>query len=227
MTKQRFFRPIPALMLFVFFQMILSFQTIAQEKPLEPELSVAGIKLGDRASAKTFLNGYSPRTDEGRPTFYFYNGYATQVMKLTGRSFEDPYFITEIEVFNVNESYQKKHFQAKKIDYFTTEKGIFIGYRQSVASILLFPGVSRNEIIGPKDVVKKKGEPTERIKAEDREIVIYQLAGVELPADGKTSVFDYFAKYEFFKNKLRRFSIKISEPGEKTETPQVEVSARD
>lgn len=217
MMKQRFFRPALCLALLVFFQIVSASATKAQEKPAEPELSVAGIRLGDRASAKTFLEGYAPTRDEnGRTAFYFYNGYATQVMKLTADSAEDPYFITEIEVYNIDETYQRKHFQAKKIDYFTTEKGIFIGYRQSVASILLFPGVSRNEMIGPKDVIKKKGAPTENVKQENLEIVTYKLASVEVPDEtaGKTKTFDYLAQYDFFKNKLWKFKIKISTPGE-------------
>lgn len=218
MMKQKFFRPALCLVMVVFFQTVSSFAIKAQEKPAEPELSVAGIKLGDRASAKSFLEGYAPTTDEaGRTVFYFYNGYATQVMKLTAASSADAYFITEIEVFSVDETYRKKHFQAKKIDYFTTEKGIFIGYRQSVASILLFPGASRSDMIGPKDVIKKKGAPTEDVKQEKYEIVTYKLPGIELPdetASGKTKAFSYFARYEFFKNKLYKFTIKIFSPEE-------------
>lgn len=211
MTKQRYFR----LALCVGVIAVLGFSVSAQEKNNLPELSVSKIRLGDRASAKGFLEGYSPRRqDDGRPAFFFYNKFGTQVMKLTAASVEDPYFIMEIEVFAVKKSYQTQHYVAEKIGFFQTEKKIFIGYQQSAASMIIgLPGVSRNDIIGPKDVIKKKGEPTERVKTGDDEIVTYNLASIELPdenAANKTSRFSYFARYEFYKNNLQKFTLKIS-----------------
>lgn len=195
---------------------VLGFNAAAQEKFSAPEMSVAGIKLGDRASAKAFLSEYAPTTDEtGRPAFYFYNGYADQVMKITSASPEDLYFVTEISVFGIDESYQRKHFQLKKMTHFITESKIFIGWRQSVGSMLLFPGVSRNEMVGPKDLVKKKGEPTARQKEGNQEIVIYNLTGVEIPdenSETKSRQFNYSAGFEFYKNRLTKFSLKLSPP---------------
>jgi hypothetical protein len=179
-------------------------------------MSVAGIRLGDRASAEVLLSKYAPTTDEnGRPAFYFYNGYADQVMKVVSAASDDLYFITEITVFGVNESYQRRHFQLKKTSHFITESKIFIGWRQSVGSMLLFPGVSRDEMIGPKDLVKKKGEPTARFKEGDQEIVAYTLPAVETTDESaatKTRRFSYSASFEFYKNKLTKFSLKLAPP---------------
>lgn len=218
MTKQRYF----CLVLCAAMIAVLGFSVLAQEKNVLPELSVSKIKLGDRASARVFLEGYSARKqDDGRPAFFFYNKFGTQVMKLTGASYEDPFFIMEIEVFAVDKSYQTQHYVAEKIGFFQTEKKIFIGYQQSAASMLIgLPGVTRNDQIGPKDVIKKKGEPTERIKTGDDETVTYNLANVELPDESdatKTSRFSYFARYEFHKNNLMKFTLKISSDKEKNE----------
>lgn len=213
MLKQRYYsRTLFAAMIAV---LLFAFEINAQEKIATPELSVSGIKLGDRASAKAFLTGYSPRTEpDGRPAFYFYNKFATQVVKLTSKSFDDPYFITEIEVFAVGRSYQDRHFQTEKIGYFTTENGIFIGFRQGALSIIVgIPGVDRRERIGPNDVIKIKGSPNDRVKTGDEENVTYGLARIELPdevAAGKINAFNYSASYKFNKNKLRRFVISIS-----------------
>lgn len=218
MTKQRYFRLALALAMIA----VLGFSVPAQEKNNLPELSVSKIKLGDRASARAFLEGYSARKqDDGRPAFFFYNKFGTQVMKLTAASYEDPFFITEIEVFAVDKSYQTQHYVAEKIGFFQTEKKIFIGYQQSAASLLIgLPGVTRNDIIGPKDVIKKKGEPTDRVKNGDAETVTYNLANVELPdenAVNKTSRFSYSARYEFVKNNLVKFVLKISPSKENEE----------
>jgi hypothetical protein len=182
---------------------VLGFCALAQEKNASPELSVAGVKLGDRDSAKAFLAGYSPRKGEdGRAYYFFYNSYGTQVMKLTAASAEDQYFITEIEVFVVGRSYQEKHYVANDLGAFTTEGGIFIGQKASVSSVVF--GVPNR--IGPKDVVRKQGEPTKREKTGKDETIIYALANMNL-AGGE---FDYYAGYEFSKNKLKKFILKIS-----------------
>ena len=218
MLKQRYYRRV----LFVAMIAVLfgfEFETSAQEKNVEPELSVSGIKLGDRESAKAFLSGYSARIEpDRRAGYYFYNKFATQVIKLTAASFSDPYFLMEIEVFAVGRSYQNRHFQTEKIGYFETESGIFIGHRESALSIIVgIPGVARRDQIGPNDLVKIKGIPTERVKTEDREMVTYSLAKIELP--GETSHFGYHSEYEFYKNKLKRLTLKAIPANENKSKP--------
>lgn len=201
MTKQRYCRLAMCLAMIA----VLGFYASAQEANIQPELSVAGIKLGDRDTAKAFLSGYSPRkTDDGRVAYFFYNSYGTQVMKLTAASAEEPYFITEIEVFAVGKSYQTQHYVADDLGVFTTESGIFIGYKQS-ASSMLFGAANKT---GAKGLVKKLGAPTSQEKTGDDEIITYNLSRIKLP--GETAEFDYYARYEFSKNKLKKFIFKIS-----------------
>ncbi len=186
----------------------------AQVKRPAPDISVAGVKLGDRESAKAFLGEYQMRTDGGVPSYYFYNSRITSVLKLTAASFEDPYFVTEIEVYNVGKEYQQRHFVLDRIGTFATESGIFIGFRQkgkdlALAMIIGIPNVGRSNIIGPKDVVSRKGEPDERVKNGEEELFDYRVADFNLPnGDGKTS-YRYSAHYRFYERKLNRFSIKI------------------
>lgn len=184
----------------------------AQEKPPSlPEMSVAGLKLGDRESGKAFLGLYQPRTDEdGLPKYYFYNGQGTTVMKITAASVEDPYFVTEIEVFWVNDSYQKTHYFLKKIPHFVTESGIFIGFRQSGKSVALalivgVPNVGRSNVIGPKDVIKRKGEPDDRAVSEKKETFEYRADNISI---GDT-VYKYSAHYLFNRRELDKFILKI------------------
>lgn len=122
-------------------------------------------------------------------------------MKLTAKSAEEPYFITEIEVFTVGRSYQEQHYVAKDLGAFMTESGIFIGQKASVSSVMF--GVPNR--IGPKDIVKKKGEPSNREKTGKDESIIYALANMKL--SGRE--FGYSARYEFSKNKLKKFTLKI------------------
>lgn len=212
MLKQRFFR------LAFCLAMIVSCAVTgakAQEKvkTVSPDLSVVGVRLGNRATAKAFLEGSQPRIGEdSHPTYYFFNKSATQVMKLTGASFEDRFFITEIEVYKVGKSYSAPHFQAEKIGYFKTESGIFVGYRQSTASALIgIPNVDGKDRTGPKTVAKKLGEPTERLTEGERETLIYKLPEIELADEtGKTAKFAYSARYEYSDDKLKRFVLKIS-----------------
>lgn len=207
-TKNFRLRNLTSLFFFLFF-----FVSTMSAQNSAPEMSVAGLEIGNSVKNKAFLSTYSPRKDEdGRPNFYFYNKFGTQVMKLTAESFENPYFITEIEVFKVDESYQKKHFIAEKVGFFVTESGIFIGYRQSTVSFLVgIPNVGREDMIGPKDVIKKKGIPFERVKSEKKEVIIYQIANVKLSEQSENihDFTNYFARYEFYKNRLQRFSLKI------------------
>ena len=130
-------------------------------------------------------------------------------MKLTAASFDDPYFLTEIEVFSVGEKYQERHFQAEDIKYFETENDIFIGFKQS--AMYFIAGVknagNRNEIT-PKDVVEIKGEPSKRADTEkNREVLNYDISDIKVSSE-KTEA-DYQANYEFYKKKLKRFSIKL------------------
>lgn len=212
MLKQRFF--------FLMFGLVIVFTAVsgaaAQEgKTVSPDLSVVGIKLGDRSSAKAFLDGYQARiAEDGRPIFYFYNKFATQVMKLTGVSMEDRYFITEIEVYSVGRSYTAPHFQSEKIGYFKTENDLFIGYKQSKASAITgIPNIDGKDMTGPKNVIKKLGEPTERLKEDKLETLVYKRPEVELPdenAPGKMVKFAYSAQYEFKEGNLKKFTLKIS-----------------
>lgn len=184
----------------------------AQNDQIEPELSVAGIRLGDRVSAKKFLENYSAGTgDEGQPEYSFWNKFGNQVMKVSALSFDDPYFITRIEVFYAPQSYLGRHYVLKDQGFFVTENGIFIGYRQSVVSMIAgIPNVGREDRIGPNDIVKTKGEPTSRTKADKKEIITYDFNKINLDIDGKKQQVNYSARYETHKNKLRRFVLEIS-----------------
>lgn len=191
----------------------------AQDKPRsDPEMSVAGLRLGDRQSGKAFLELYQPRTDEdGLPKYYFYNGQGTTVMKITAASVEDPYFVTEIEVFGVGESYQKRHYFLKKTPHFVTESGIFVGFRQNGKSLALalivgVPNVGRSNIIGPKDVIRRKGEPDNQTVNDNETIFDYRGQFVKI---GDNSV-KYSALYRFYKRELKRFVFRI-EPQSKPE----------
>jgi hypothetical protein len=206
MTKQRYCRLITGLAMIA----VLGFYALAQEKNVLPELSVAGVKLADKESAKAFLSGYSPRkTDDGRAVYYFYNEFGTQVMKLTAESSDDPFFITEIEVFSVGAGYQNQHYVAKDFGVFSTENNIFIGSKQS-ASSMIFGAANRT---GPKEVLRKKGTPSKQEKTGESEIITYDLAKIKL-SDGE---FDYYARFEFSKSRLKKFILRITaeKPSEK------------
>ena len=207
--KALFFRN-SAFLVLVFLS--FSFNVFSQDKKNEPELSVAGIRLGDRASAKKFLEKYSAGIgDEGEPQYSFWNEFGNQVMKVHALSFDDPYFVTKIEVFYAPQSYMGRHYVLKDQGFFVSENGIFIGYRQSaVALIAGIPNVGRNDRIGPNDIVRKKGEPTTRTKEDKKEFITYELGKIPLEIEGKTEQVSYLAKYETNKNKLRRFSFEIS-----------------
>lgn len=207
--KAVFFRNAASLLLaFLSF----NFTFFSQDKNSEPELSVAGIRLGDRASAKKFLEKYSAGAgDEGEPQYSFWNKFGNQVMQLHALSFDDPYFITKIEVFYAPQSYMGRHYVLKDQGFFVTENGIFIGYRQSAVSIIAgIPNVGRNDRIGPNDIARKKGEPTTRIKEGKKEFLTYDPGKINLEIDGKNESVNYLAKFETDKNKLKRFSIEIS-----------------
>ena len=218
MLRQRFGFLIFCLAIFC----VARFDANAQEKSVPRDLSVVGVKLGSRASGKAFLDGFQARiAEDGRPIYYFYNKFANQVMKLTGASFEDRFFITEIEVYRVGKSYQAPHFQAEKIGYFKTENNIFIGYKQSTASMITgIPNVDGKDTTGPKNVVKKLGEPTEKAENGERETFVYKAPEIELAdenAADKMLKFSYSAQYEFNEGKLKKFILKIS-PEKASET---------
>ena len=185
----------------------------AERQKSAPDLTVAGVRLGNRATAKAFLEGFQPRIGDGsRPTYYFYNRAATQVMKLTGASFDDRFLIVEIEVYKVGKSYTTPHFQADKIGFFKTESDIFVGYKQSMASAITgIPNVDGKDRTGPKTVAKKLGEPARRTTEGERETLFYEIPEIEIADEtGKTTKFAYAAQYEFSDDKLKRFVIKIS-----------------
>ena len=214
MLKQRYFLSVfcPAV-IFLCAAFAASAQKREEKQTTAPDLSVAGVRLGNRAAAKAFLEGFQPRIGEdSRPTYYFYNRSATQVMKLTGASFDDRFFIVEIEVYKVGKSYTAPHFQADKIGFFKTESDIFVGYKQSTASAITgIPNVDGKDRTGPKTVAKKLGEPTNRTTEGERETLIYNIPEIEIADEtGKTAKFTYSAQYEFNDDKLKRFVLKIS-----------------
>jgi hypothetical protein len=184
-----------------------------QAKTVSPDLSVAGIRLGERRAAKAFLENLQPTmNDDGRPAYYFFNKSGTQVLKLTGASFDDRFLITEIEVYKVGTSYKRGHFQAEKIEYFKTQNDIFVGFKQSMASAITgIPNVDGKDRTGPKTVARKIGEPTERLTEGERETLIYRLPEIEIADEtGKSAKFSYAAQYEFNDDKLKKFTLKIS-----------------
>lgn len=196
--------------------LIILFHSVASALSEAPELSVNDVRIGDRDSARKFLSGYGPTFGEdGRPAYFFYNKFATQVMKLTAASWEDRYFITEIEVFAVGRSYKRKHFQLKDIGYFKTGEGVFIGYRQSAMSVISGFAIGVNDPGGKNRVRMDKveelyGEPDEMI--EDGETVSFVYADQDVEIPGLKDTADYEAIYEFTKNKLRRYRISIKLP---------------
>lgn len=187
---------------------------IAQTTESQPELSVAGFRLGeDEEKTKAILQGYSPRYDNelGQPKYFFYNGYGNQVMSVTAYSKERPYLIVAIEVFSVGESYQKTHYQMKDKNSFMTESGFFIGMRPSVTSMLFaVPNVT-----APKEIIKKKGAPEKDEKEKKARTLLYRFDSVgQLEAqEAKTKNVNfgsYTAEYRFVNNKLRRFTIAVN-----------------
>lgn len=213
MKGQKYIQRAIFAVLVLIFQIVLHSNSFAQIKAeTKPELKVAGVELGNRESAREFLSkGFHPKIGEDkRAHYYFYNEWGTQVMRLTAPSVEDKYFITEIEVYRVSKKYRKRHFHLEETKYFQTESGIFIGFKQTAGFFLLaienLGGINRFK---PKNLIKLKGEPDERKKTDKkRETLTYEFSGIEL-SDKKTSA-NYRADYEFYKNKLRRFTLKIT-----------------
>lgn len=183
------------------------FSANAQEINNAPEMTVAGVRLSDEESGKAFLEKYTARRDEkNRPVYYFYNEYATEVMKLTAVSEKNPYLIVGAEVYAVGESYRERHFQLNKITSFATESGFFVGVKQSAKSILF--GVA--EKTDKEKVIKAKGKPDETGKKEKREVLTYRLNELTAMSGGKeVKISQYVAVYEFYKDKLKKFSINI------------------
>lgn len=185
----------------------------AQKAPAAPELCVAGFCLGAGEEAvKAKLQGFSPRYDNERrqPKYFFYNEYGNQVLAVTALSKERPFLIVGVEVFAVDESYQTKHYQMKDTAAFTTESGFFIGLRPSTGSMIF--GVPNSS--GPKEIIKKKGQPDSDEKPEKFRILRYKLAAVEEletpDAKAKNIAFGaYTAEYRFYKNSLRHLIIAV------------------
>jgi hypothetical protein len=176
-------------------------------------LCAAGFCLGENEeTVKAKLQGYSPRYDNERqqPKYFFYNEYGNQVMSVTAQSKERPHLIVGIEVFAVDETYQKKHFQMKDTAAFTSESGFFIGLRPSAGSMVF--GVPN--ATGPKDVIKKKGQPATDEKPDKVRILRYKSEEVQkLEAQeanlNRVNFGSYTAEYRFYKNNLRRIILAI------------------
>ncbi len=199
-----------------YFTIIISanISTFSQAARAEPELCAAGFCIGENeATVKTKLEGFSPRYDNEmrQPKYFFYNEYGNQVMSITAYSKERPHLIVGIEVFAVDESYQKKHFQMKNTAAFTTESGFFIGQRPSATSILFaVPNAT-----GPKEVIKKKGKPEVDEKPDKLRILRYKFGEVknsETPEANSNPVNfgSYTAEYRFYKNNLRHLIITVN-----------------
>jgi len=182
----------------------------AQEAKNAPEMTVAGVRLLDEGSGKAFLEKYTPRRDEkNRPVYYFYNEYATEVLKLTAVSEQKPFLIVGAEVYAVGESYRERHFQLNKIPSFATESGFFVGVRQSAKSLLF--GVA--DKTDKEKLTKAKGKPDEIGKKEKREVLTYRLNELTaMRGDKAVQILQYVAVYEFYKDKLKKFSINIEMP---------------
>ena len=184
----------------------------SQTMQTEPELCVSDICLGENEqAAKAILQSYSPRYDNEfhQPKYFFYNEYGNQVMAVTGYSQERPFLIVGLEVFAVDDSYQKKHYQMDKTA-FMTESGFFIGLRPSATSMIF--GIPNTT--GPKEVIKKKGQPVADEKPEKLRILRYKLNEVgkletEAKAD-KVNFGSYTAEYRFYKNNLRHFILTMN-----------------
>ena len=184
----------------------------SQTTQSEPEMSVAGLRLGDGESAQAILQNYSPRYDNdlSQPRYFFYNGYGNQVMTVTAHSKERPFLIVAVEVFAVGESYQKKHFQMKETNSFMSESGFFIGARPSAKSLIFaIPNVT-----GPKEVIKKAGQPQADEKSDKVRTLRYEFGAVKELEAQEAKLKDinfgaYTAEYRFYKNKLRRFIIAV------------------
>lgn len=198
---------------FFILTIIGGFSVSAQKARTEPELCVAGFCLGANEEAvKTKLQGFSPRYDNERrqPKYFFYNQYGNQVMAITALSKERPFLIVGVEVFAVDDSYRTKHYQMKDTAAFTSESGFFIGLRPSTGSMIF--GVPNSS--GPKEVIKKKGQPDSDEKPEKFRILRYKLGAVkelETP-DAKAKNIDfgaYTAEYRFYKNSLRHLIITV------------------
>lgn len=196
-----------------FFSLIILATTSVLAQTTQPELCVAGFCLAENEeTVKTKLQGFSPSYDNERqqPKYFFYNEYGNQVMSVTVHSKERPFLITGIEVFAVDESYQKKHFQMKDTAAFTSESGFFIGLRPSTSSMIF--GVPN--ATGPKEVIKKKGQPATDEKPDKLRILRYKFGEVKkLEAQeanlNRVNFGSYTAEYRFYKNNLRRLIIAV------------------
>lgn len=179
----------------------------AQEAKIAPEMSVAGARLNDETSGKAFLGNFSATRDEqNRPVYYFYNEFGTEVMKLTAFSEARPHLIIAAEVYRVGESYQKKHYVLRDKSSFMTESGFFVGERQTAKSLLF----AIAEITDPKELVKKKGEPTEDVKEDKKQTITYKFDEKSFPAsEGAMKIAAYTAVYEFRGKRLRKFSLSV------------------
>lgn len=213
MDRQKLYHLACLLAVAAIVQTMLTIDANAQDREgSTPEMSVVGIELGNRVSAEKFLTeGHHPQIGaDGRASFYFYNVWGSQVMRLTAPSAEDKYFITEIEVFRVSRKYRKCHYMADEVKYFQTEGGVFIGFKQSamyfLAAIENAGSINR---FRPKNLIKIKGEPVARSKTGKKsETLVYRIPGITL--SDKNATADYEAQYVFYKNKLKSFTLKIS-----------------
>jgi hypothetical protein len=178
---------------------------------VKPELCVINFCIGaDEEKVKAMMPGYSPRYDNERnqPKYFFYNAHGNEVMAITAHSKERPHLIVGIEAFFVSESYQNKHYQMKNVTSFMTESGFFIGYRQSVTSLVFaVPHTTQ-----PQEVISKKGKPEADEKSGKIRTLHYRFDSVNELSAAKTNLKDvkfgaYKAEFRFAHKKLSRFNI--------------------
>lgn len=191
----------------------------ALSQETKPDTAIAGVELGDRASAKALLEAYQPTFgDEGEPEYYFYNEFADQVIKFTADSWEDRFLITAIEVFAVTDKYRNPHFQLKEIGYFKTTNELFIGYKQSAMSLLSAFTIGVQDPKGKNRVREGRvqklfGEPDETIEDGQNVTLIYKRSGMK--TNDVEGPLEYEASYSFRKGKLKRMAIRVSPASDK------------
>jgi hypothetical protein len=93
---------------------------------------------------------------------------------------------------------------------FTSESGFFIGLRPSATSMIF----GAPNATGPKEVIKKKGQPVSDEKPDKVRILRYKLTVVKkLEAQeanaNRVNFGAYTAEYRFYKNNLRRIILAV------------------
>lgn len=160
---------------------------------LNPDTSVAGIRLRDAASARRVIVK-TDRMDES-DQYHFYSFGQNEILTLTQHAGNGQ---DQISIFKVSYAANPTHAYRKlAIDVFKTEKGIALGMSMSQLVALL-----GNCYVA-------------RDSSADAIELYYSL---ETPADSKTSILKtnhmpvYFGSYRFLKNRLHSFEFGFPYP---------------